>query len=175
MDLGYIATSLGPFAVIARLGFAAVFGAIVGIDRELRHRPAGLRTHMLVALAAAALTILAIDMHEQLAADEPRATADPIRVVEAVTAGVAFLAAGAIIRARGEVYGLTTGAGMWLAGAIGVACGSGRYLIAVVALVLAFVIVSVMRPVEKGLIARWKRKEREAEAAKEPPHEPPEG
>ncbi len=71
-------------------------------------------------------------------------SADPIRVIEAVTAGVAFLAAGAIFRSQGDVKGLTTGAGMWLAGAIGVACGAGYCMLAVMATVLAaFILVAV--------------------------------
>ena len=67
-------------------------------------------------------------------------TADPIRAIEAVTAGVAFLAAGTIIQSRAQISGLTTGASMWLAGAIGVACGFGFFSIAVLATALALIV-----------------------------------
>jgi putative Mg2+ transporter-C (MgtC) family protein len=70
-------------------------------------------------------------------------------VIEAVTAGVAFLAAGAIIQARGRVQGLTTGAAMWLAGAVGVACGAGYYSIALMAALLAVAILTVLAMLER--------------------------
>ncbi|HET9536854.1 MAG TPA: MgtC/SapB family protein, partial [Mesorhizobium sp.] len=76
---------------------------------------------------------------------------DPIRLVEAVTAGVAFLAAGLIIFSKGEVHGLTTGAGMWLAAAVGLACGLGFWQIAVLATALALIILGVLR--EAGALA----------------------
>ncbi|MFN4229361.1 MgtC/SapB family protein [Parvibaculum sp.] len=131
-----------------RLGAAAVMGGIIGLDREARDRPAGLRTHMMTAMAASIFTILTLDLHETFATQNPQSNADPIRVIEAVTAGVAFLAAGAIIQARGHVKGLTTGAGMWLAGALGVACGMQNYTVAFTGLILAILILAVIRPLE---------------------------
>ena len=120
-----------PFPVVAaRLLLAAIFGAVIGFEREWRNRPAGLRTHILVCVAAATFAILTIEIAHLPTFDFENARIDPIRVVEAVTAGVAFLAAGTILFSRGEVHGLTTGAGMWLAGAIGVASGLGLWQIA---------------------------------------------
>lgn len=139
-----------PFAVIAaRLLVAAVLGALIGIEREVRNRPAGLRTHMLVATAAAAFTLVTFEIyHEMVELNAQIARLDPIRVIEAVTAGVAFLAAGAIIRSGGDIKGLTTGAGLWMAGAIGVAAGAGFFSIAVLATVLVLVITIVLGKVE---------------------------
>ncbi|MBO6677658.1 MgtC/SapB family protein [Parvibaculum sp.] len=131
-----------------RLLSAAIMGGVIGLDREKHDRPAGLRTHMMTAMAAAIFTILTMELHETFIEKGAHGTADPIRIVEAVTAGVAFLAAGAIIQARGEVKGLTTGAGMWLAGALGVACGTENYLLAVIALALAAIILAAIRPLE---------------------------
>lgn len=94
--------------MVWRLLLAAAAGAAVGFDRELKDRPAGLRTHMLTSLAAAVFTILTFEIYQR-----STSTADPVRIIEAVTAGVAFLAAGAIIQSRGGgVKGLTTGAAM---------------------------------------------------------------
>lgn len=127
-----------PFPVIlARLLLATFFGALVGAEREWRARPAGLRTHILICVATAAIAILAIEIThvEDFAGQEIRI--DPLRLVEATTAGVAFLAAGLIFFARGEVHGLTTGAGMWLAGVIGLAIGLGFWQIAAVMTLLA--------------------------------------
>src|SRR5690606_23421504 len=131
---------LPVLAITARLAVAALLGAIIGFERELRNRPAGLRTHMLTSLAAAAFTVLTFEIyHEMVDLNAAIARLDPLRVIEAVTAGVAFLAAGAIIRSGGNIKGLTTGAGMWMAGAIGVACGSGFYVVAAIATVFVVV------------------------------------
>jgi putative Mg2+ transporter-C (MgtC) family protein len=136
--------------IALRLLVAAILGAVIGLDRELRDIPAGLRTHMLTSLAAAVFAVIALEMFEQIRRTGGQ-QGDPIRIVEAVTAGVAFLAAGAIIRDRGTVLGLTTGAGMWLAGAIGVACGAGYFVLAALAAILAFLILSILKRLERGL------------------------
>jgi putative Mg2+ transporter-C (MgtC) family protein len=135
-----------PFQTIAlRLLIAALFGAVIGMEREWRKRPAGLRTHMLTALAASLFTVLTIEiMHSASLIRANAAQADPIRIVEAVTGGVAFLAAGAIIQNRDRVRGLTTGAGMWLAGALGVAAGLGQFAIGAFAAVLGLVVIVVI-------------------------------
>lgn len=138
-----------PFAeALLRLLVAALLGAILGIEREWRSHSAGLRTHMLTALAAALYTVLAIEIiHSDVMRDDTT-RADPVRVLEAVTAGVAFLAAGAIIQARGRVRNLTTGAGMWLAGALGVAAGLGYVAIGVAGALLGFLVMAVLRMLE---------------------------
>ncbi len=145
-----------PFEVVAsRLLLAALFGAAIGFEREWRNRPAGLRTHILVCVAAATFAILTIEIvHAPMFDSEMLGNAvrfDPVRVIEAVTAGVAFLAAGVVIFAQGQVHGLTTGAGMWLAGAIGVACGLGFWQIAVFSSLLALIVLGLLYSLEKKL------------------------
>jgi putative Mg2+ transporter-C (MgtC) family protein len=142
-----------PAPVIAlRLFLATALGAAIGLEREYKERPAGLRTHMLTAVASTVFTLITLELLSEARSLTGSASADPIRVIEAVTAGVAFLAAGAIIRARGQVRGLTTGAGMWLAGAVGVACGSGYYSIAVMATLLALLILAVVGRLEDASV-----------------------
>ncbi len=149
-DIGH--SSWLPFSVIAaRLTLAALLGAVVGFEREWRQRPAGLRTHILVALAAALVAILSVEITRSAYFEVDIVRMDPLRVIEAVTAGVAFLAAGLIVFAKGEVHGLTTGAGMWLAGSIGLACGFGFWGIAVYATVLAIIVLTLLRIVERKL------------------------
>lgn len=148
---GNVGTSLTAVEMGLRLILAAIYGGIIGLDRELKDRPAGLRTHMITSLAACVFTILSLELFLQVRALENPVSADPIRIIEAVTAGVAFLAAGAIISGRGRVRGLTTGAGMWLAGSIGLACGAGFYVLATMALVLAVIILTVLRRLEVRL------------------------
>lgn len=116
--------------ILARMTGAVVLGAAIGLEREYRAHPAGLRTHILVSLAACVFALLALEsVHMPAFADE-QVRIDPLRVIEAVTSGVAFLAAGMIVFSRGRVKGLTTGAGMWLAGAVGLSVGLGYWFLA---------------------------------------------
>jgi putative Mg2+ transporter-C (MgtC) family protein len=139
-----------PWEAFLRLLAAVLAGAAVGFDRELRNKPAGLRTHILVSLAAALFTLITFELHHAVVSNNARTTADPIRIIEAVTAGVAFLAAGAIIQSRGNVKGLTTGANMWMAGALGVACGAGDYTLAVFGTVFAVLVLVVLGRIEQA-------------------------
>ena len=135
-----------PLGEIAgRLLAAAGLGAVIGLEREWREHPAGLRTHMLTAIAAALYTILALEIIRSDVTQGEAAQADPVRILEAVTAGVAFLAAGTIIQSRGRVRNLTTGAGMWLAGALGLAAGLGYYAVGLAGALLGFVVIAVVR------------------------------
>jgi putative Mg2+ transporter-C (MgtC) family protein len=139
-------TALPLPIIVARLVGAAALCALIGIEREAEDRAAGLRTHMLVGMAGSAFALITVNIIE-LYADRPEVIRlDPIRLVEAATAGVAFLAAGMIVLARGRVRNLTTGAGLWLAAAIGLAAGLGFWPIAVIAAVLGSLI---------HLLGRW--------------------
>ena len=132
-----------------RLAIAAAVGAAIGFEREMTDHAAGLRTHALVSLAAALFTIITYQIFETVQAEGGR-TADPIRVVEAVTSGVAFIAAGAIIHGGAKgVRGLTTGAGLWLAGALGVAAGLGQYGVMATAALIALVLLGLLRLLTK--------------------------
>ena len=145
-------TYTGFPVIVARLLMAALFGAVIGFEREWRNRPAGLRTHILVCVAAATFAILTIEIVHAPMFEKDTGRFDPIRIVEAVTAGVAFLAAGVVIFTKGEVHGLTTGAGMWLAGAIGVGCGLGLWQIALFSTLLALVVLSLLHLFERRVI-----------------------
>ncbi|OWU72606.1 MgtC/SapB transporter [Marinibacterium profundimaris] len=146
-----VMTSFGavPAAVVGtRLLAALVLGGAVGMEREARGKPAGLRTHMLVSMAACLFVLVSEELVELPVDGETEKRVDPLRLVEAVTAGVAFLAAGTIISNQGKVRNLTTGASMWLAGAIGLACGSGHVALAGLAAIIVVVILTVVRQVE---------------------------
>jgi len=140
-----------PVVEIAiRLALASLCGAILGYEREITDQTAGLRTHMMIALAAAIFTLITFEIVQSV---DDANRADPIRIIEAVTAGVAFLAAGAIIQSGPKtVKGLTTGAGMWTAGALGMACGGGFYAIAALGTLFAFVILATLRRLEKRVL-----------------------
>ena len=146
-EFGMVQTYLPVQIIAIRLLIAAFLGGIIGFEREVNTAEAGLRTHILVALAAALFTILAFEIYHIVdrAGGPDGSRADPIRAVEAVTAGIAFLGAGAIFRTGGSVQGLTTGAGMWLAGAVGIACALGYYVMAGGVALLAIIVLAVLR------------------------------
>ena len=137
--------------IAARLLFAALLGALIGFEREWRARPAGLRTHILICVAAATFGILTVEISHSTAFTGREMVIDPLRAVEAVTAGVAFLAAGSILFTRGKVHGLTTGAGMWLAGAVGLSCGFGLWQIAGLGTFLILVVMGLLHTFEVKL------------------------
>lgn len=134
-----------------RMTAATLLGGLLGLEREFRHRPAGLRTHMLISLAACLFTLMAFVLLGTPSTEEERLRIDPLRLIEAITSGVAFLAAGTILTSQDKVRGLTTGASMWLAGAIGLACGLGEYGLGGMAAVFGLVVLRVLRPIKKGI------------------------
>lgn len=132
-----------------RLGLAALLCGAIGFERERKDRSAGLRTHMLVGVGACVFTLLMTVLVDLYDGDQVRA--DPIRMIGAITSGVAFLAAGAIIQAKGEVRGLTTGASLWLSGAIGLACGLGEFRIGVLAVIVTLIVLRGMKFIERHI------------------------
>lgn len=153
--IGFLDLAFGE--VILRLGTAVLFGLVLGLDRELRGKSAGMRTHMLVALGSALTAIVALQLYEDLLAANPDTRADPLRIIEGVIGGIGFLGAGAIIRGGNNVRGMTSAANIWLCGAIGLACGVGYYLLAGVAFIFTFVILTVLQFFEKMVPSRDKK------------------
>lgn len=135
-----------PLPILAlRLFGAGILCAIIGFEREATDHTAGLRTHMLVGVAAAVFALITLHIIEGHGDPSDAIRLDPIRLVEAVTQGVAFLVAGMIFMSRGKVHNLTTGAGLWLAGGIGLAAGLGFWAIAALATVFGLVITGLLR------------------------------
>jgi len=126
MDMPFITDVAG------RLVVATLIGGGIGLDREIRHKPAGLKTHALVALGAALVTVVAGTLSDSAAVS---------RVIQGIIAGVGFLGGGAILKGSDElVTGLTTAASIWLVASLGIACGAGEWMVAVIALVIALVV-----------------------------------
>lgn len=134
--------------VVLRIVGAAILCGLIGLERELRNNTAGLRTNMLIGVAAAVFCIITLEMMNTLTSSTEAVRMDPIRLVEAVTAGVAFLAAGVVVYTKGDVKGLTTGASMWLAGATGLSAGLGLWRLALLASALGVLILWVLRRME---------------------------
>ena len=114
-------------------------------------KPAGLRTHMLVSIAACLFILVSQQLAMMPFGHQDALRVDPLRLIEAVTAGVAFLAAGIIFTSGGKVRNTTTGASMWLAGGIGLACGSGQMPLAAMATVIVLIVLVLLRFVERWM------------------------
>jgi len=114
---------------ITRLILGFVLSGVVGLEREVSLKPAGLRTHLLVGLGSTLVTILSLEAFPG---------ADPSRVAASIIVGIGFLGAGTIVKTQEKVIGLTTAATLWIVASIGVATGTGFYLLAIIATVLAF-------------------------------------
>jgi putative Mg2+ transporter-C (MgtC) family protein len=150
---------LGDLDMLARLSVAAGLGAAIGIEREIRDREAGIRTHLLVALGAALFTIIsAFGFRDILSASGPDVLVrlDPSRIAAQIVTGIGFLGAGAIIREGLSVRGLTTAGSLWVSAAIGMAAGSGWYWAAVVGTVLTIFALWPLRLIAYKVIARIK-------------------
>jgi putative Mg2+ transporter-C (MgtC) family protein len=137
-------TAVPPLIAGIRLTAALVLGGAIGLEREWRKKPAGLRTHMLVSMAACLFIIVSQQLARMPFGADDALRVDPLRLIEAVTAGVAFLAAGIIFKSGGSVRNTTTGASMWLAGGIGLACGSGQMPLALMATVIVVTVLAVI-------------------------------
>jgi putative Mg2+ transporter-C (MgtC) family protein len=124
--------------IILRLLLAIALGGIIGLEREASHKPAGLRTHILICLSAAMMIILS----ELVLGAKPGLTGDLLRVAAAVIMGMGFIGAGTILQSRGEVHGLTTATSLWTVSALGLVIGAGYYFIAVI--FSAFVIATLV-------------------------------
>jgi putative Mg2+ transporter-C (MgtC) family protein len=122
---------------------AVVCGGLIGLEREVRGRQAGFRTNLLICLGSAIVMVVSVRFAETpwhpRGGDNVNVNLDPARIAYGVMAGIGFLGAGAIVKSNGNVRGLTTAAGMWCVAGLGLACGFGMYLIAVMgtSLVLA--------------------------------------
>ena len=144
------ASYVGWETIILRLLGAILFSGLIGFERESRNRPAGLRTHMLVGLASATYCLIMLEVMGSSKGASNNLAMDPLRLLEAVTSGVAFLAAGMIVFSKGKVKGLTTGASLWLAAGLGLGAGFGFWPIAVLGTALALIIIRVIGAAEKA-------------------------
>lgn len=129
------------YEALLRVTLAAVLGGVIGIERELAEKQAGLRTHALVALGAALFTVIGVMLTEAGFINENIIRLDPSRVIAGIVGGIGFLGAAVVFRDKDRAKGLTTAAGIWAVTGIGVATGMGSYILAAGA---AAVIVAIL-------------------------------
>jgi len=143
--------------LLLRLALAAVLGGLIGIERELREREAGLRTHLLVALGSALFTIVgAYGFHAFLESGQSVVRADPTRIAAQIVTGIGFLGAGAIIRQGLSVRGLTTAATLWVVAAVGLAAGAGYYSAATITTAVVLVALWPLRIIAYRILRRYR-------------------
>jgi putative Mg2+ transporter-C (MgtC) family protein len=133
------------YDLISRLGAAALIGLLLGLDRELRGRAAGLRTHGLICFSAAAMTVSMISLYNQIGGDRT----DVLRIFEATGAFIGIVGAGLIVFSKGRVKNLTTAAHLWLTAVIGIACGAGQWPLVLIGSVISVTMLTVL-----GMLAR---------------------
>lgn len=134
--------------ILVRLIVAMFLGMILGIERVAAHKVAGMRTYALVSLGSALFVIISEIIGKEYAES---ASFDPVRMASQIVVGIGFLGTGLIIFTESKVTGLTTAAGLWMAGGIGISAGYGLYLIAVSATIMTLFVFTVMWMVEQNL------------------------
>jgi putative Mg2+ transporter-C (MgtC) family protein len=129
-----------PIQLMLRLLLAAGLGGAVGIEREMRQKPAGLRTNILIAVGSALFTALSIQI--------AHAGGTPDRISAQIVTGIGFLGAGAILRSGRSVHGMTTAATIWVNAAVGMAAGAGEFLMATMTTVITLIVLAALPPIE---------------------------
>ena len=132
-----------PVDLLARLFLAAGLGAAIGVERELRHRAAGLRTNMLITLGSAMFTIVSLEIAKM--------GGTPDRIAASIVTGIGFLGAGSILRSGKSVHGMTTAATIWVNAAVGMAAGAGLYTIATTGTIITLIVLALLPYLEQRL------------------------
>src|SRR5688572_1869732 len=140
-------TPIADAELIRRLLTAAMLGAMLGFEREIRQKSAGLRTNILIAVGAALFTLMSLELAP--------AGSDPGRIAAQIVTGIGFLGAGAIMRTDAGIQGLTTAATVWVNAAVGVAAGGGEYHLAFIATAVTIAVLLVLDPLERIIHDRW--------------------
>lgn len=135
------------FDLLTRLGVAAIIGLILGIDREVRDKAAGLRTHGLICFSTAAMTVSMIALYHQADGEG----SDVLRIFEATGAFIGFIGAGLIVFSQGKPKNITTAAHLWLTAVIGIACGAAQWPLVLFSSIISVVMLTVLGLLER----RW--------------------
>jgi putative Mg2+ transporter-C (MgtC) family protein len=128
---------------MARLALAAILGGVIGLERELKRKPAGLRTNMFICFGSAMFTVLSTELASQWG------IGDHTRIAAQIIPGIGFIGAGSILHDRGSVSGLTTAATLFVVASIGMACGGGLYLLAIFATMLIYLALHLLGVLER--------------------------
>ena len=136
------------FDTVTRLVLAFLLGSLIGLEREKKRTSAGLRTHILVCTGAALIMLTSLYIYDIY---QDKGSIDPGRIAAGVVTGIGFLGAGAIIRSREGIKGLTTAASIWISAAIGLAVGCGYFSAAVTVTIISYLCLYSLKKLEKRL------------------------
>jgi putative Mg2+ transporter-C (MgtC) family protein len=164
---------IGPGQIFLRLIVATVIGSVLGLNREIHGKPAGMRTHALVALGASLITLISLELTANNGSMDGSSV---LRTIQGVMAGIGFLGGGVILRddSHQSVHGLTTAASVWVVASLGIACGAGQWLTALMALVLTLSVLIVLGRIEKKCVGWFNRHQTPAHPPEYPaPSRPP--
>jgi len=128
-----------------RILVSLALGALVGLEREMTRKPAGLRTHIFVCMGSCLFTISSFYLI-------PEGSVDPSRIAAGIVTGIGFIGAGSIIATRGQVKGLTTAASLWIVSSIGLMVGLGNYILSLISAIIVFIVLrigKIEREIEK--------------------------
>lgn len=134
---------------IFRIVLSAILGALIGYERQFKHKSAGLRTNILVCIGSCLIMILSNLLYENV---EGKTNADPARLAAQVVSGIGFLGAGAIIKEGVNVIGLTTAACIWVVSGVGLAVGAGYYVIAIFSSLLVYIILEILSHMDNWFV-----------------------
>jgi len=142
------------YELILRVIIGGLLGGIIGFEREKRAKEAGFRTHFLVALGSALITVISAYGFDKVADQIPIARYDPARLAAQIVSGIGFIGAGLIIFQKNVIHGLTTAAGLWVTAAIGIACGVGHYDLAIITTIMVLIALELVMVVDQKLNKR---------------------
>ena len=128
--------SVFELELIARIILSIILSAIIGFEREITHKPAGLRTYMFIGMGSCLFTISSLYLLPTTVVE----CVDPTRIAAGIVTGTAFIGAGSIIARKGDIKGVTTAASMWVVASIGLTIGLGNYLIPIASTIITFII-----------------------------------
>lgn len=138
--------------ILSRIGFSILFGFILGFEREVTGKFAGLRTHILVCVGACAFTLLSIYGFRMHNIEGLSGINDPARIGAQIITGIGFIGAGTVMRHGTNVLGITTAATLWVCAAVGMACGCGMFIIAAVTSVFSLIVLILIRKFESSFL-----------------------
>lgn len=144
--------------ILLKLGISLILGLIIGLEREMTNKTAGLRTHILLCLGCTTFTILSIhgfDVPQMQQAQQGfRIQNDPARIAAQILTGIGFIGGGAVLHHGVNVYGLTTAATIWITASIGMAVGAGYYQLAIMLTLITFIVLVAIRKFEDTILSQ---------------------
>ena len=141
------------YVLFLRIGASIFFAFLLGLEREITGKFAGLRTHILVSAGACVFTLLSIYAFKMQIVEGIAGVNDPARIAAQIITGIGFIGAGTVMRHGNNIYGITTAATLWMCAAIGMACGTGMFSMAATASIFSLIVLILVRRFEKNFLS----------------------